>query len=284
MDLVSRIEAALPALCRSEVRVAQLCIKNQHKFASLKIADIAKLAHTSSTTVIRFCNHIGYAGFLDLKFKILNDSYSAVSNLQDFVEPNDSVDQVLIKSIDNAMAVMTSFPSLFIVESTERAATEIAKVSKQLGVIQIYGFGGSSSVAFDMQHKFMLLGFTAQAYSDEHLQAVASCLLCQKDVAIFVSKSGQTLSLIELAKGLSERGVKTIAMSPTRSALSQACYMQLPSPCISSENSFQFDDQLTQFLMIDILATAVGLKLSEQNTKSVQLRQTRALAAKRLFL
>ncbi len=284
MDLVSRIAAAIPALCRSEVRVAQLCIKNPHKFASLKISDIAKLAHTSSTTVIRFCNHIGYTGFLDLKFKVLNDSCLTVSNLQDFVEPQDSVGQVLIKSIDNAMAVMTSFSNLILAEPIERAATEIAKARKQHGIIQIYGFGGSSSVAFDMQYKFMLLGFTAQAYSDEHLQAVASCLICQKDVAIFVSKSGQTLSLIELAKGLNERGIKTIAISPKRSALSQACCMQLPSHYSHAANNSEFDDQLTQFLMVDILATTVALKLQGRNTRSIQLQQVQALAAKRLFL
>jgi DNA-binding MurR/RpiR family transcriptional regulator len=283
VDLAARIKAALPALCRSEARVARLCIKNLNKFAHLTIADIARLTHTSPPTVVRFCRNIGYAGLLDLKFKILNCQSEGISNLHDSVDPHDSVNQVFIKSVDGAMASMKLLQSQLDVSQLEMAVALIAKVSKRNGLVHIYGFGSSASVAFDAQHKFTLLGYIAQAYSDDHLQSIASCLLNQNDVAIFISNSGRTSSLIDLAIKLNDRSVRTIAISPKGSILSQACQVQFHTHHGSSELCFKFEEQLTQLLIIDIILTAVGLKLQDENTKAVQFLQNQLLLSKRVL-
>jgi RpiR family transcriptional regulator, carbohydrate utilization regulator len=282
VDLIFRIQAALPALCRSEVRVGQILIKNPHKFAHLKITEIANLAHTSSTTVIRFCNHVGYAGFFELKSKILSESYQEESSLHDVVQPSDSVSQVVIKSIDNATATMMSCASSKLAEDVERVAAEIANVRSHNGIIHIYAFGGSSSLALDLQHKLILLGFKAQAIFDDHLQAVASCLLGKYDVAIFVSQSGETSSLIQLAGELNERGVKTISVSPQKTTLSQVCPMKLHSFHKTYKSELQFENQITQFLIVDILVTVVGLKMLDERTKKTQSLQKKALTRRRL--
>jgi DNA-binding MurR/RpiR family transcriptional regulator len=283
VDLVARIEAAIPALSQSEVRVARLCIKNPKEFAHNTVTSIARLAHTSPPTVVRFCRNIGYAGLLDLKFKILNRHSEGISNLHDSVDPLDSVDQVFFKSVDSAMATMKSLQRELIVAQLDMAAISIAKIRKHNGIVHIYGFGSSATVAFDTQHKFTLLGLVAQAYSNDHLQSIASCLLSQNDVAIFISKSGQTSSLIDLAKELNKRAVKTISISPKGSPLSQICQLQLQTRHISFDINFLFDEQLIQLLMVDILTTAVGLKLLNGDTRAVQLLQTQALARKRLL-
>jgi DNA-binding MurR/RpiR family transcriptional regulator len=283
VDLAARIKAALPALCRSEARVARLCIKNLDEFAHLTIADIARLTHTSPPTVVRFCRNIGYAGLLDLKFKILNCQSEGISNLNDSVDSDDSVNQVFFKCVDGAMASMKLMQSQIKVSQLEMAVASIAKVSKRKGLVHIYGFGSSASVAFDAQHKFTLLGYIAQAYSDDHLQSIASCLLNQNDVAIFISNSGRTSSLIDLAINLNDRSVRTIAISPKGSVLSQACQVQFHTHHGSSELCFKFEEQLTQLLIIDIILTAVGLKLQDENTKAVQFLQNQLLLSKRVL-
>lgn len=283
MDLAARIKAAIPALCRSEARVARLCIANLNKFAHLTIGDIARLTHTSPPTVVRFCRNIGYAGLLDLKFKILNCQYEGISNLHESVDPHDSVQQVFFKSVDGSMASMKLLQSQLNVSQLEMAVASIAKVSNRNGLVHIYGFGSSASVAFDAQHKFTLLGFIAQAYSDDHLQSIASCLLNQNDVAIFISNSGRTSSLIDLATKLNDRSVRTIAISPKGSVLSQVCQNQLNISDDSEDFCFQFETQLTYFLLIDILVTAVGSRTPNDDTESIRLLQTQHLASKRLI-
>ena len=282
MDLAARIRAALPALCRSEARVARLCVKNLNEFAHLTIANIAKLTHTSPPTVVRFCRNIGYAGLLDLKFNILNCQTEGISNLYDSVAPLDSVNQVFFKSLDGAMAAIKLLQSQLNVSQLEMAVASIAKVSKRNGVVHIYGLCSSASVAFDAQHKFTLLGFIAQAYSDDHLQSIASCLLSENDVAIFICNSGRTSSLIDLATKVNDRSIRTVAISPKGSVLSQACQVQLLTHHGSSELCFKFEEQLIQLLMIDILLTTVGLKLQDEDTKAVQFLQNQMLKSKRL--
>ena len=282
MNLILRIQAAIPGLCRSEVRVAELCIKNPHEFSRMSIVDISHRAHTSSTTVVRFYRHIGYAGLLDLKSSLLRDQSKNFLNFNSTINLQDSVEQVFYKCIDGAMAQMLSYKTKIHTRQIELVANSLVTASNTNSLVQIYGGGRSASVVFDAQHKLTLLGLRSQGYSDQHLQLVASCLLNQNDVAIFISRNGESLHLINLATTLKERKISTIAICPEGSTLGQICSVQLYINLNSIGFTNHFEAQLLQFLAIDILATVTGLKLRNRETIQKQTMQYQSLSRRRL--
>jgi RpiR family carbohydrate utilization transcriptional regulator len=63
--MLDRIRASLPALPPAEQRVAKLLLTDSRSFATLPVSELAKRAHVSKPTVVRFCRSVGYDGLAD---------------------------------------------------------------------------------------------------------------------------------------------------------------------------------------------------------------------------
>ena len=68
----------------------------------------------------------------------------------------------------------------------ERAVAAIAHARK----VDVYGVGGSASIAIDAYHKLLKLGIPAVALSDGDMMAMSSSLLGQGDVVLAISHTG----------------------------------------------------------------------------------------------
>src|SRR3954451_24298324 len=64
----------LPALSPAEQRVAQVVIDEAATAAKLTITELAERAHTSATTVIRFCRAMGFTGYPQLRLTLATEA------------------------------------------------------------------------------------------------------------------------------------------------------------------------------------------------------------------
>jgi len=71
-SLKQRIIDKYQDLSQKEKRIADYIIKNQHIAFTFSSGDLAKHTGTSPATVVRFSQHIGYSGYLQLKEQIVN--------------------------------------------------------------------------------------------------------------------------------------------------------------------------------------------------------------------
>ena len=66
MATLSAIRIAAPALRPSERRVADVCVAHPHDVA-LAAGEVAAQTSTSTATVTRACQHLGFTGFTQLR-------------------------------------------------------------------------------------------------------------------------------------------------------------------------------------------------------------------------
>lgn len=66
-QLAAHIRAHLPELRDAEARVAQVVLDQGAELASLTIGDVAALAGTAPSSVVRACQRLGFRGFQQLK-------------------------------------------------------------------------------------------------------------------------------------------------------------------------------------------------------------------------
>ncbi len=90
------------------------------------------------------------------------------------------------------------------------AAVELIINASQL---EFFGFGASAIVAQDLQQKFPLFGIPCNATTDSHQQLMAVSMMDTRGVVVAISNTGNTHSIIELARLAQERGAKIIAMT-----------------------------------------------------------------------
>jgi DNA-binding MurR/RpiR family transcriptional regulator len=126
--------------------------------------------------------------------------------------------------------------------------------------IEIYGFGGSSSVAQDLAHKFLKVGIKCHAYFDNDLQAMSASLLGQNDVVVAISHSGRNKALLSNLKIAHEAGATIIAVTDYgKTPISKIADVVLYTT--ASQTAFKSDalsSRIAQLTILDTLFVGVA--------------------------
>jgi RpiR family carbohydrate utilization transcriptional regulator len=268
--MLDRIRASLPALPPAEQRVAKLLLNDSRSFATLPVSELAKRAHVSKPTVVRFCRSVGYDGLADFKRKLAGSVNEGVPFVHRAVDEDDKVDDVIVKVIDNAVSALLKYRNDAAGLAFDRAVAALVAAGKGGRRIEFYGVGNSGIVAQDAQHKFFRLGVNAAAISDSHVQVMSATMLQPGDCAVIISNSGRSRDLIDVAEIARKKGATTIFITTSGSplaAMGQSGSQQVLLPVDHPEDFDRYSpmvSRLLHLLVIDILTTSVALKLGKE--------------------
>src|SRR6185369_3478419 len=97
-EVQARIHAHLPGLQAAEVRVARVVLEQPNVVIYKSASEVAELASTSSATVIRCAQKMGFKGFHDLKLALANElAVFEQARVQERREPDDPRTAVLMQ-------------------------------------------------------------------------------------------------------------------------------------------------------------------------------------------
>ena len=263
--MLDRISASLPSLAPAEQRVGQLVLADPHSFARLPVRELAEKANVSKPTVVRFCRSMGYDGLADFKLKLAGNVAEGVPFVHRSVDADDKTSDVLVKVIDNSMSAFLQYRNAANAAVMEQAVDAIVTTWHQNHRLEIYGVGNSGVVAADAQHKFFRLGIPSQATSDTHIQAMAVTMLERGDCVLIISNSGRTKDLVDIARVARSNGATVISITSSHTPLSEVSSIVLAADNLEGSDLYSpMASRLLHLLIIDILATAVALKMGDK--------------------
>lgn len=269
--MLDRISASLPSLAPAEQRVGQLVLADPHSFARLPVRELAEKANVSKPTVVRFCRSMGYDGLADFKLKLAGNVAEGVPFVHRSVDADDKTADVMVKVIDNSVAAFLQYRNDANPAAIEQAANAIVRAWQQKQRLEIYGVGNSGVVAQDAQHKFFRLGISSQATSDTHIQTMGATMLRPGDCLIVISNSGRTTDLVDVAHIARENGATVIGITSTHTPLSNSSDILLAADNLEGSDLYSpMASRLLHLLIIDILATAVALKIGDGLAANLQ--------------
>ena len=260
--MLDRIAASLPSLAPAEQRVGKLVLEDPHSFSRLPVRELAEKANVSKPTVVRFCRSLGYDGLADFKLKLAGNVMEGVPYVHRSVDADDKTSDVLVKVIDNSVSAFLQYRNAASARAVEQAVNAIVRTWEQKRRLEIYGVGNSGVVAQDAQYKFFRLGISSQATSDTHIQIMGATMLEANDCVIVVSNSGRTSDLVEVAQIAKARGATVITITSSHTQLSDISDIHLAADNPEGSDLYSpMASRLLHLLIIDILATAVALKI-----------------------
>lgn len=268
--MLDRIRASLPALPPAEQRVGKLLLSDSRSFATLPVGELAKRAHVSKPTVVRFCRSVGYDGLVDFKRKLAGSVNEGVPFVHRAVDEDDKVDDIIVKVVDNAVSALLKYRNDAAGLAFERAVAALTTAGRAGRRIEFYGVGNSGIVAQDAQHKFFRLGVNATAISDSHVQVMSATMLQPGDCAVIISNSGRSRDLIDVAEIARKKGATTVFITTSGSPLAQMGQSGSQQVLLPVDHPEDFDryspmvSRLLHLLVIDILTTAVALRLGKE--------------------
>ncbi len=249
----------LPNLAGSERKIAEFLLANPTQAVSLGVQDIAFSAGSSSSACIRLANHLGYSGYSALRMALAKEVFSSEQ------EPED-VPLVKITALSSTAEIVTQ-----VIHSTSKSIlaleqrVDIKALENSVDIIMhshhrvIAGVGASGIVASDLQQKPSRLGLHALYSPDSDMQIVEACALSKSDVLVAISYSGETSSVLKVAREAKRNGSSVIAITRFGgNSLSRIADWTLH--VVNSESLFREGATLSRFgqlLVVDLIYTTI---------------------------
>ncbi|KJK49994.1 RpiR family transcriptional regulator [Lentzea aerocolonigenes] len=255
-----KIRSLLPGLARAEQRVAKVVLENPGTVAHRSITEVAEQAGTSETTVTRFCKAIGVGGYPELRIALAADTARSQAranhDMGGDIGPGDDLKQVVGKvAFADARAVEETAEQLDI-ESLDKVVQAVAGARR----VDVYGFGASAFVAFDLQQKLHRIGLTCFAWNDTHIALTSAAVLTGADVAVGISHTGSTAETVEALRVAKEAGATTVALTNfPRSPITEVADLVLTTA--ARETTFRsgaMASRIAQLTVIDCLFIGVA--------------------------
>ena len=271
-NVLEVVRTLLGDLRKSDRRVAETVLADPQRILGATVAETAELAGVSQPTVIRFCAAIGCDGFQDFKIRLAQSLALGTSATHSAIAEGDPPEEVARKVFDYTMTSLDWARHRLDMAQMNAAVDLILEASH----IEFFGFGASAIVAQDLQQKFPLFGIPCNATMDSHQQLMAASMMRPGAVAVAISNTGGTRSIIELARLAREQGAKVITMTGSMdSALVNYADVVINVETLDNTDVFTpTTSRIAALVVADILSTLVARRLgAEHNKRLVRMKR-----------
>lgn len=256
---ILRINSYMEQLKPAEKKVANYILENREDVIHLSITKLAHESGVSEATVVKFCQHIGYSGYQELKIMLAQaEKEGGQEHIYGEIEAEDDISEILNKIFQIYDQSLHNTKKLL----NEKDMTKAIDMMINADRIYFFGFGASGIVAEDSELKFKRINYTAEALIDNHKQKTIASLLTEEDLVVAISDSGRTKELMESLKIANKAGAKIMAITSNMgSAVTELADIVLLTS--SKETPFRgsaLASRMAQLAVIDVLFLGVATK------------------------
>ena len=244
-------------LTKNEQIIADYIIEHKYQLKNLSTRDIALATYTSSAGVIRLAKKLSYSGFNELKedylseLDYINQHFKEIDANFPFTANQSIMD---IAEIMSTLMQETARDTLHLIKHDPLMKT--TRILQQSSTIYFYAASGNFLLAQNFKLKMNRIGKKVEV--DDLDTPYSSLLITPSDCAIIISYSGQTPSLIKIAKNLKNKKIPVIVITSIgENTLSESadCVLQMTTreKCILKYQISQQNILLNYFLIFFIL-------------------------------
>ena len=253
-----RLRAALPLLGPSERRVAQTVLAHSSSVVEWSTSELAAAAETSTATVVRACQTLGFRGFQHLRLEIAravppsSEDAGRDPLLRIFADAADSI-RVGRDSVDRVGLL---------------SAVEVIADARRLVLV---GSGFSAPPLQDAAMRFATVGRSAEAPSDVLGQQFAAASLTPADVCLAVSYSGANVHTLHACRAAASGGARVVVITSfARSPLTRLADIALVTgPVTQAHDVDPFLSRLSHLLVLHTIHSVLA-EHSESGTDQMR--------------
>ncbi|MFB7615541.1 MurR/RpiR family transcriptional regulator [Kitasatospora sp. NPDC056181] len=214
-QLAAHIRAHLGELRGTEARVAQVVLDRGADLVHLSVSDVAELAGTASSSVVRACQRLGFRGYQELKIAAVRQAPAPAPSPADERDP---AARALADTVRAAREALDGMATTLTADDLRAAAEALDEARHVL----LVGAGLSGAVALDAAYRLRALGLLVDAPADLLTAQLAAAQLPPTAVCLAVSHTGATQAVVDIARRAGDSGATVIALtSYARSPLTE---------------------------------------------------------------
>ncbi|MGL5042349.1 MAG: MurR/RpiR family transcriptional regulator [Culicoidibacterales bacterium] len=200
MNFIANLSNKMNDLNKTEQRILSYCLEHSLEMERYKIVDLAAELFVSPNTIIRLAKKLGYNGFSEFKYAIHN------SLVKQEVIKNDMHD--IIEALEKTAKLLQP-------EILQQVVNDIKCAPK----VCIFASGISRYAAMPFVKKMQYLNRLVLLSDDQDSSRLLASNLAPEDVAIFVSLSAETKSILESYQIALQRNASIVVITGLKQSL-----------------------------------------------------------------
>ena len=244
----------------TEKLIAKYILEHGNEILNYSAQILGEKTNTSAAAIIRFSKKIGFKGFSDLK---MNLAQSHSNEQHDLDVDIDDMTSLVDKGCRLNMNTVLKTYQLINVSDLENAINLLCNAS----TIYLFGVGGSSVIANDIEQKLIRIGKKVIYNNDLHIQMTFTQSMTKDDTALIISYSGTTAGLVDISKILVEKNIPYISITQiNQNLISKNSTVALRVP--SEEKELRIgavSSRISSFVITDLLYYGVFKKNFDKN-------------------
>ncbi|MCX7523349.1 MurR/RpiR family transcriptional regulator [Microbacterium sp. STN6] len=271
--VANRILTHLPSMSGTMRKIATVLIEHPHAPLEMSIGELALKAGTSPATVTRFCRLLGYSGYVPFRVSIATDMGRASArdtwkaDIGREFGPDDAPRDVLSTLLNAHIRSLQETAATMDLAVMQNISMRIASGRH----VDIYGVGGSSTLAEELQARFYRIGINSHHWSEVHAGLTSAAIQGDDCVAIGISNTGMTEETIQMLRQARDAGALAVAISNNpKSVLAEIADLSIITSVY--ERFLQPDDlsaKHAQLLVLDLLYLLVAQENFTQTTSNL---------------
>lgn len=209
-----QIRRKYSTLRKSEKKVGDYVLAHEIFCRKISLDELAKRSGVSQPTVMRFVKALGYKGYKEFQFRLLEES-SQVTNQEQYVmhgysmNPNESIRMIPTRVVATSVKTIEDMLKSIEIDAFEKALQLLGEARH----IMISCVENSSATAKDLMTKMLYLGLDCRYDEDYYIQQIVAASYDKRDVVIGISYSGQSKDTIAVMKEAKKAGASTICIT-----------------------------------------------------------------------
>jgi RpiR family carbohydrate utilization transcriptional regulator len=274
-NILMRIRHRLTSLQPALQRIAMYILENPDRVKRQRIGEVAAACGVSESAVTRFVKAIGLKGFHELKIETaeltFNDPDAKKAEgrfVYDDVGKNDSIGNIIDKVTFKNIETLNATKILVSAVDVEKAVVAIERAD----IIVIYCSGTSVIAGYNAKSRFYRVGKRCILYSDATEQSLSAPLLDRKCVAIGITSSGRTRTVVNAIRMAREAGATTICItdSPVSPVIAHSDICFVTSSVYSNFMQDTMTSRMPHILIIDILYACFAVRHYQKSLMSIE--------------
>ncbi len=265
-SLLHDIRYKYPLLGPAEKRIADYILEHPESILGMSVSELSSVCGCGEATVVRFSRRLNTDGFGMLKIR-LSGELQKISSIGGEITKSDSPYTVFQKRNLEIIASLHNTETVLDPEELKLAAASIINAKR----IVIFGLGSSAAVAKDAEHKFLRIGLSAQACTDNHIQAIIASHLERGCVAMGISHSGASRDVIDALRLAKAGGAATICITNFgKPPITETSDIVLYTKAEETKHSIlAMSSRIAQLAILDSLYSYIVMNLSDRAIKEI---------------
>lgn len=261
-------------------KIANYILKHPEEVKSFSIKELADICDVSESTITRFVRAIDVPSYQQLKIGIAE---ALSSNAKEPTAPEEAYVYDDISTSDTPVQIVKKirFRNVTAIEDTAdhidvKILEKTAKAIDASDTIAFFAMGSSTLAAENAVMRFLRVGKRCVFFKDTSVQQISASTLSKGTVAIAISNSGRTISIVESLKKAKQSGATTVAITafPDSPLARHADFVLLTATTQATTGSALFHEamisKIAQLLVTDALYSCFATKHAQSSIKKLQ--------------